>query len=52
MFIWIIAEAYPLFAQLPDGEWDKVNDGFGEVIRVNLEKITDWNKVPGIMFRM
>jgi hypothetical protein len=36
---------------LPEGEFEVGQDEFGEIVRVNLNKIKDWSKVPGIKMR-
>ena len=48
MIAWVNAGPCFDFGDLPDGEWGIVNDEYGEVVQVNLNKIKDWSKVPGI----
>ena len=33
---------------LPKGEFEVGKDKFGEIVRVNMLKIKDWSKVPGV----
>ncbi|MCD4710614.1 MAG: hypothetical protein K8R52_07195 [Bacteroidales bacterium] len=51
ILVWVIAGPCFGSGDLPDGEWDIINDEYGEVVRVNLNKIKDWSKVPGIKMR-